>query len=157
MRPVGLFQLESDTVTSFKLSSGVVVETARHRIYAMSVDGGIAAVDFSNGKHIWVNNAAAKPLGMAADRLVCQAEAAGKPNDLKIVATRPGNRGQGKFGQCDSTRGRTPVSCRRFEGRFCRDRGYRGRRRHRVLADSSNVLCRDARHMRRLPFANREL
>jgi hypothetical protein len=85
----GATSAESDRVTSFKLSSGVVVDTSRRRIYATSVDGGIAAVDFSNGKHIWINNAAAKPIGMAADRLVCQAEAAGKPNDLKIVALDP--------------------------------------------------------------------
>jgi hypothetical protein len=79
----------SDSVTSFKLSSGVVVDKSRRRIYAMSADGEVAAIDLSNGKRIWANNAAEKPLGMAGDRLVCQADVAGKPNDLKIVALDP--------------------------------------------------------------------
>ena len=114
----GAISVESDTVTSFKLSSGVVVETARHRIYAMSVDGGIAAVDFSNGKHIWVNNAAAKPLGMAADRLVCQAEAAGKPNDLKIVALDPATGDKVSSGSATLPEGVQPSVAGGLKGDF---------------------------------------
>jgi hypothetical protein len=80
---------EPDNVTPFKLGSAVVVDATRRRLYAMSLDGGIDAVNLSNGKQIWATKAAAKPIGMAADRVICQAKAPDKPNDLTIVALDP--------------------------------------------------------------------
>jgi hypothetical protein len=75
--------------SSFNLGIGVIVDKIRGRIYAMSVDGGINAVDLSRGKHIWDTKAADKPIGLASDRIVCQAEAPEHSNDLKVVALDP--------------------------------------------------------------------
>ncbi len=93
MRESSLFDAPKTTPTlpdksdpkSFELGPGVVVDSGQHRIYAMSVDSGVNAVDTSTGKRVWSTKVAAKPIGLAANHVICQAVSAGKENTLRIV------------------------------------------------------------------------
>ena len=73
----------------FQLAPGVLVDTGRSRVYAMSPDGGIHAVNAINGEKIWATRAAAKPIGFAGDRVIAQAETPGSESKLVVVALDP--------------------------------------------------------------------
>ena len=79
-------------MSTFELSPGVVVDTDRHEAYVMNPGGGIVAVDLEGGKEVWRSTEAAKPLAVAGDLLVSQAEPAGPNDALRIVSlhTRKG-------------------------------------------------------------------
>jgi hypothetical protein len=73
-------------VSSVELSPGVVIDPDRREAYVMSPEGGIVAVDLAQGTEIWRSQEAAKPLALAGDLLIGQAETRGPADDLAIVA-----------------------------------------------------------------------
>ena len=73
----------------FALSSGVIVDQSRGRLYAMTPDGGVRALNIVSGDLIWASKEAAKPIGLANGGLVCQAESSGSVNDVRIVVLDP--------------------------------------------------------------------
>jgi hypothetical protein len=77
---------EPDSVNSFELRPGVIIDAARRQGYFMSPDGGIDAVDLANGKLVWNTKDADKPLGIAGELLIGQAESSDAPNRMKVVA-----------------------------------------------------------------------
>jgi hypothetical protein len=79
---------------SFQLSPGVVVDPDRHQAYVMNPSGGIVAVDLAEGVPVWRTRKAAKPLTLAGDLLVGQAEAPGPANELRIVTLDTSRRGR---------------------------------------------------------------
>jgi hypothetical protein len=81
-------------VSSFELSPGVVVDSNRGEVYVMSPEGGIVAVDLAKGAEVWRSKDAAKPLALAGEVLIGQAEASGSDNDLRIVGLHTGQLGQ---------------------------------------------------------------
>ena len=83
-----------DSVASFELSPGVVIDPDRSEAYVMHPEGGIAAVDLAAGNDLWRSREAAKPLTVAADALVSQAEEPGPANALKIVTLNTRTGGQ---------------------------------------------------------------
>ncbi len=79
---------------SFQLSPGVVVDPDRREAYVMSPRGGIVAVDLAEGAAVWRTRNAAKPLTLAGELLVGQAEAPGPANELRIVTLDTRRRGK---------------------------------------------------------------
>lgn len=75
----------------FELSPGVIVDFKDNRVYLMSPDKTVEAVDITSGKTLWNSNAAAKPLTVGADQLVCQADASDAVNNLNLVVLNPQN------------------------------------------------------------------
>jgi hypothetical protein len=76
---------------SFRLSPGVVVDPDRGEAYVMSPSGGIVAVDLAEGTPVWRTRKADKPLTVAGELLVGQAEAPGPGNTLRIVTLDTGS------------------------------------------------------------------
>jgi outer membrane protein assembly factor BamB len=72
-------------VSGFQLIPGVVIDPNRREAYVMSPEGDIVALDLADGAQLWRSADAAKPLALAGNVLVSQAEATGAPNELKIV------------------------------------------------------------------------
>lgn len=66
------------------LRDGVVVDTARSVAYVMHPQGGIQALDLRRGNVLWHSAAGERPLALAGNRLVAQADPAG--GELRIVA-----------------------------------------------------------------------
>jgi hypothetical protein len=81
-------------VPSFQLSPGVVVDPDRREAYVMSPRGGIVAVDLAEGAPVWRTRNADKPLTLAGELLIGQAEAPGPANALRIVTLDTGQRGR---------------------------------------------------------------
>lgn len=79
---------------SFQLSPGVVVDSDRREAYVMSPRGGIVAVDLAEGAPVWRTRKAAKPLTLAGELLIGQAEAPGPANELRIVTLDTSRRGK---------------------------------------------------------------
>jgi hypothetical protein len=79
---------------SIELSPGVVVDLATNRAYVMRPEGGIAALELAQGKTLWESKDAAKPLTIAGDLLVSQAEPEEDSNELKIVTLDTENEGR---------------------------------------------------------------
>jgi hypothetical protein len=79
---------------SFRLSPGVVVDPDRRQAYVMSPSGGIVAVDLAAGAPVWHTREADKPLALAGELLIGQAEAPGPANALRIVTVDTGRRGR---------------------------------------------------------------
>jgi photosystem II stability/assembly factor-like uncharacterized protein len=73
--------------SSFELRPGVVIDRQRGFAYVMTPEGGTEAVSLANGSRVWNSSAAAKPLAVARDRLVGQAET--NSNTLRIVVLDP--------------------------------------------------------------------
>ena len=71
---------------AFELAQGVIVDSARARIYVMNPDGGIDAVAFSNGAMLATTARGAKPLLLDDGALLAQAE--GKEGVLSLVSLR---------------------------------------------------------------------
>lgn len=67
------------------LRDGVVVDTARSVAYVMHPQGGIQALDLRRGTALWHSRAAERPLALAGNLLVAQANP-GDKGDLRIVA-----------------------------------------------------------------------
>lgn len=67
------------------LRDGVVVDTARSVAYVMHPQGGIQALDLRRGNALWHSAAAERPLALAGNLLVAQANA-GDGGELRIVA-----------------------------------------------------------------------
>ena len=68
-----------------ELCDGVLVDADAGRIYLMSPDKTVQAVQVTDGAAVWRAPQAAKPLSLANGRLVCQAEGADEPNQLNVV------------------------------------------------------------------------
>jgi hypothetical protein len=81
-------------VPSFQLSPGVIVDPDHSEAYVMSPRGGIVAVDLTAGTPAWRSRKADKPLTLAGELLIGQAEAPGPANELKIVTLDTGKRGR---------------------------------------------------------------
>jgi hypothetical protein len=79
---------------SFQLSPGVVVDSDHGEAYVMSPRGGIVAVDLAAGTPVWRTRKADKPLTLAGELLIGQAEAPGPANELRIVTLDTGKRGR---------------------------------------------------------------
>jgi len=75
------------------LRDGVVIAPAHGLAYVMRPGGGIDAVDLSSGGVRWHSDAAAKPLILAGDRLVAQAESAAGALDVVALDAQRGARG----------------------------------------------------------------
>jgi hypothetical protein len=72
-------------MANFQLTPGVLVDPNRGEAYVMSPEGGIVALDLAKGEQRWRSAQASKPLTLAGDLLIGQAEDAGSANALKIV------------------------------------------------------------------------
>jgi hypothetical protein len=81
-------------VDTFQLSPGVVIDPNRSEAFVMDPEGEIVAVDLASGSEVWRSQKAAKPLAVAGDILVGQAEQPGPANALKIVALDTSRQGQ---------------------------------------------------------------
>jgi len=73
----------------FELSEGVVVDATNERVFAMTPDGGLRAVDALTGKTLWANRAAAEPIGLVANRVIAQTETPNSGNNLTVVSLNP--------------------------------------------------------------------
>ena len=71
---------------SYSLGAGVVVDSELHQAFLMDVEGGIAAIDLTNGHSVWRSTAATKPLALAGNLLFCQIDTTRGSNDLTIAA-----------------------------------------------------------------------
>jgi hypothetical protein len=78
----------------FQLTPGVLVDPDRREAYVMSPEGGIVAVDLAAGASVWHTRSVDKPLTLAGELLVGQAEAPGPANALRIVTLDVGRRGR---------------------------------------------------------------
>ena len=78
----------------FQLTPGVLVDPDRREASVMSPEGGIVAVDPAAGAPVWHTRSADKPLTLAGELLVGQAEAPGPANALRIVTLDVGRRGR---------------------------------------------------------------
>jgi hypothetical protein len=67
------------------LRDGVVVDATRSVAYVMHPEGGIQALDLRRGNALWHSAAAERPLALAGNHLVAQANP-GKNGELRIVA-----------------------------------------------------------------------
>jgi photosystem II stability/assembly factor-like uncharacterized protein len=72
---------------TFELRPGVIIDRPRGFAYVMTPEGGTEAVSLENGSRVWNTSAAAKPLTVARDRLMGQAET--NSNTLRIVVLDP--------------------------------------------------------------------
>lgn len=79
---------------SFQLSPGVVVDPDRDEAYVMSAEGGIVALDLAEGTPVWRTGNADKPLGVAGELLIGQAETPEPGNTLRIVTLDIAHRGE---------------------------------------------------------------
>jgi hypothetical protein len=68
------------------LAPGIIVDPGQRRLYAVSPDGGIKAVDVRTGGEVWTSKAAAKPIGLVAGKLIGQVEGAKATNLLEVAA-----------------------------------------------------------------------
>lgn len=82
--------LRSATPDAAALLEGVVVSPRHGLAYVMRPGGGIDAVDLASGKVRWHSDLAAKPLALADDGLVAQAESRGNALDLVVLDARNG-------------------------------------------------------------------
>ena len=71
---------------AFELAQGVIVDSARSRVYVMNPEGGIDAVALSNGAMLATTARGAKPLLLDDGALLAQAE--GKEEVLSLVSLR---------------------------------------------------------------------
>jgi len=85
---------ENTTISVFQLCPGAVVDLDRMLIYLMSIEGGIDAVDLAQGTRAWSTKQASKPLALAGNLLICQAEPRGGANELRIVTLDTRQRGR---------------------------------------------------------------
>jgi hypothetical protein len=85
------------TASSFQLTPGIVVDLDKNQAYVMRPEGGVLALDLSRGAEVWSSMAAAKPLTLAGDILVSQAEPEGRGNELKIVSLSTSEQGRQVF------------------------------------------------------------
>lgn len=69
----------------FQLRPGVVVDPVRRVAYIMNPDGAVEALDLGAGTQLWSTREAAKPLAVAGEKLVAQAEASDAGNALPLV------------------------------------------------------------------------
>lgn len=75
-----------DPVSSpFMMRTGVAVDPAEGRLYMMSPQGAIDAVEIASGRLLWTTKAAAKPLAVFDVRLAAQAEALPGNKSLPVV------------------------------------------------------------------------
>jgi hypothetical protein len=81
-------------VPSFQLNPGVLVDAERGEAYVMSPEGGIVAVGLTDGAPVWRSSKAEKPLTLAGELLIGQAETPGPANVLRIVTLDTGKRGE---------------------------------------------------------------
>lgn len=77
-----------------ELADGVVVDGARRVAYVMAPRGGIDAVELESGAALWTSATAARPLLLAGDLLLAQAEES-EPGRLDLISfdVRDGRRG----------------------------------------------------------------
>jgi hypothetical protein len=92
-----LFAWSQGTASSFQLTPGIVVDLDKNQAYVMRPEGGVLALDLSHGAEVWSSVAAAKPLTLAGDILVSQAEPEGRGNELKIVSLSTSEEGRQIF------------------------------------------------------------
>jgi len=62
------------TGAPFELSPGLIIDPTRNRIFVMTQEGTVGALDLSNGQSVWNNQDAAKPIGVAGNQVIAQAE-----------------------------------------------------------------------------------
>jgi hypothetical protein len=79
---------------AFELRQGVIVDPGRNLAYVMNTKGGIDAVELAGGTGVWSTEQAAKPLALAGDLLIGQAESTGARRILQIVALDTKQRGK---------------------------------------------------------------
>ena len=85
----------AETQPARQLPGPGVADPAGKTGFFPGVDGGINAVDLSNGKLLWHSKEATKPLLATADRLFSEKGVTGKPNQIRIVVldlTKEGKR-----------------------------------------------------------------
>ncbi len=70
---------------SLQLSPGVIVDLQQRRLYLMSPENAVEAVNIDAGETVWTSSEAAKPLLVKDGTLVCQAETPEANNTLRLV------------------------------------------------------------------------
>lgn len=76
---------QSTSADSFQLSPGILVSIGQRMAYVMKPEGGLSAIDLAGGKEVWHSPDAARPLTLAGDQLVSQAEPKDSQGQLRIV------------------------------------------------------------------------
>jgi hypothetical protein len=66
-------------------------------VYLMNPQGGIDVVDFASGRLLWTTARAAKPIILAGDLLIAQANVPGLRNKLRIIGLDILNKGESTF------------------------------------------------------------
>lgn len=72
---------------------GLLLHSARGVAYVMTPDGGIAAVDLTNGAAVWSTHDAAMPLALVGNLLVAQVQPTTLSNRLQLVTLNTQARG----------------------------------------------------------------
>ncbi len=75
--------------TSVELAAGVVVAGDGAALYLMTPAGEVAAVETATGRSLWTSAAAARPLALAAGRLLVQREAPAPAGGLALALLDP--------------------------------------------------------------------
>ena len=71
--------------SSFEFRPGIIVDEDRSRVYLMNPVGGIDVVDLASGRLSWTTARAAKPIILAGDLLIAQADVADQRNTLRLI------------------------------------------------------------------------
>ena len=82
---LALIPLAARAQQSVTLREGIVVDPTQPVAYVMAPDRGVAAVDLRTGAALWRSSAAAKPLALAGEILLCQVEDPGASGRLELV------------------------------------------------------------------------
>jgi len=105
-------------VSAVQLCPGVMVDGIRGRIIIMSPKGGMEALDLTRGEVAWTTKEAAKPLALAGNRLVAQAEAPAEGNGLKVVVLDAATGKTVSSGKVALPAGVKPSINETFRGKF---------------------------------------
>ena len=92
-----VFGQADSPVNGFQLIPGVIVTYDRSQAYVMNAEGGIDAIDLSQGTAVWTTKKASKPLGLQGNLLICQVEPSRAGTKLGVVALNIQERGKQVF------------------------------------------------------------
>ena len=101
------------------LREGLIVAPAERVAYVMTLEGGVAAIDLATGAVRWTSREAAKPLTLAGNLLVSQAEPKTSANRLELVTLNARESGRvAARGRTDLPPGVRASVGENLEGRF---------------------------------------
>ena len=82
------------STTSVQLSPEVVLDTASGEAYVASTEGGLAAVELSQGRQLWHSNDVSKPLAVVGDQVIGEFRSETPDNKLRITTLDRRNNGR---------------------------------------------------------------